>query len=574
MAAPVRLSHIARKYALALAMAACMPVAAESTIISEMTRDGRLGLRQREIWQLDGGTGDFIRGHIDGEKIQLALVDRTGRQERLLADGTGPRQDFMFVVGNLPPYRLAAWIAPSAEPDPQYAHVYKLVIDELVKKADQHAPPTPELESPALRAFAAQRSQSEHRAQHTQRTSQDSDAFWDVVQRKGTPLIEQAGVVPPLDDDTVLATFLWRGARDNVRLFGAPSGDHDELARLGDSDIWYRSYRIPRSTRLGYRLAPDVPQLTASAPVRRRAILATAQRDPFNARSFPTQPLDKYTGESVLILPDTPRQEWVERRAEIPGGTLDMHRVASAILENTRDVYLYRSHGYRPGEAGNALVVLFDADKYITQVPTPTILDNLVAAGKLPPTAAILIGNASRQSRGAELPPNPAFAHFLATELMPWARAQGVYADAGHTVIAGSSFGGLAAAYAGMAYPELFGKVYSQSGSFWWSPVSGGDNISHENGAIDNQPEWLTREYARLPQKALAFYLEAGLFESGKQQQAGILESTRHLRDVLRAKGYAVQHVEYASGHDYLHWRGTLATGLTALLGQEGVPLE
>jgi enterochelin esterase-like enzyme len=67
--------------------------------------------------------------------------------------------------------------------------------------------------------------------------------------------------------------------------------------------------------------------------------------------------------------------------------------------------------------------------------------------------------------------------------------------------------------------------------------------------------------------KRLRFYLDAGSAEFDATGGTGILASTRTLRDVLRAKGYQVHFQEFAGGHDYLGWRGTLADGLIALVG-------
>ncbi len=44
---------------------------------------------------------------------------------------------------------------------------------------------------------------------------------------------------------------------------------------------------------------------------------------------------------------------------------------------------------------------------------------------------------------------------------------------ADHAVVAGQSFGGLSALYVGLHWPERFGCVLSQSGSYWW-PHRGG----------------------------------------------------------------------------------------------------
>src|SRR5690606_19719444 len=139
-------------------------------------------------------------------------------------------------------------------------------------------------------------------------------------------------------------------------------------------------------------------------------------------------------------------------------------------------------------------------------------------------TAVVLIGNASPQARGKELPPNEAFARFLDKELMPWIKNQGIGQPPSSTVIAGSSYGGLASAYAGLRHPHHFGNVLSLSGSYWWAP----------QGEI---PGWMMRQYVEAPKANLHFYLDAGRYEGSRGGVDGILETSRHLGDVLRAKG-------------------------------------
>ena len=155
-------------------------------------------------------------------------------------------------------------------------------------------------------------------------------------------------------------------------------------------------------------------------------------------------------------------------------------------------------------------------------------------------------------ARALELPCNEAFAAYIAEEIVPWVRERyRVTRDASRVVIAGSSYGGLAAAYVAFKHPQIFGNVLSQSGSFWWSPT-------------DEEPAWLVRQFATTARLRLRFYLDAGSFEGG--EAGGNLGTTRFLRDVLRAKGYSVDYREFIGGHDYVNWRGTLADGLIALL--------
>ncbi|WP_191603640.1 alpha/beta hydrolase-fold protein [Marinomonas algicola] len=244
----------------------------------------------------------------------------------------------------------------------------------------------------------------------------------------------------------------------------------------------------------------------------------------------------------------------------VASGTFVKHRFKSELLQNERHIWLYRSADFDSNDPDATLLLQFDGLKYTTKVPIPVILDNLVASKRLPPIAAIFVDNASSQSRGQELPDNPVFARALVEEVLPWAKGElGISIDAQHTVLAGSSYGGLASSSVALRYPETFGNVLSMSGSYWWSPA----NTSPEN------EEYVAHWVASTKAKPIRFFLSAGVFESGKGSGIGLLESNRHLRTVLNAKGYDVIYKEYAAGHDYFSWQQAFAEGMLALFEKQ-----
>ncbi|OLE92185.1 MAG: enterochelin esterase, partial [Delftia sp. 13_1_40CM_3_66_6] len=509
----------------------------------------------RESWRVDLPAGHVVQGEFEGQGVALDLEDAQGRHLRRLARPDGGAQSLMWVTEGAGRQRLVArHIATDAlmagevkSAAGRFALRLTSSLAPLGAKAVQ-ASERPALESPRLQALA-------QAIQRGAGSGVAADAFWRRVQEEGTPMVE------PLPGGQSLVTFLWRGqpraGMQGVRLFGSPAGNHDPLQHLAGSDVWWASFRMADNARLSYRLAPDVPLIAGSAMEQRRALLATAQRDPLNPKVFPQPPkspqggfIDAFQGASVLELPKAPPQPWVAPRAGVARGALVQHRLSSRVLGNSRDVWTYRPAG---GQAPEALLVLFDGNAYAKQVSTPTLIDNLMADGLIPPTAVVLVDNASPQARGRELPPNTAFARFLDEELMPWVGEQGLGQPAARTVIGGSSFGGLASAYAGLVNARWFGNVLSMSGSFWWSPA----------GEV---PGWVQRRYAQEPRQPVRFYLDAGRYERARGGQDGILETNRHLADVLRAKGYEVTQAEHETSHDYLQWQGSLACGLVALL--------
>ena len=498
--------------------------------VREQARALALDLPARQVVQL----------RFAGAGLHLDLRDAQGRHLRRLAEnGRGVQTATWFSQGEQQEQLWVTPAAPSAAP---------LAFDLRVLNSWPSAGPQPlPAEKTEMGARLAALAQALARGEGAAATQ----AFWREAQQRGTPWVE------PRADGKLLVTFVWRDqGNTNVRLFGHPDGNHNALQRLAGSDVWWTSAVMDARSRLSYAFAPDVPQLPAAqAAQQRRMVLATMQRDPLNRQPFPAQPwsgaLDRFQGRSSLVLAQAPRQPWVQARAGVPQGKLTRHTLDSRVLGNQRDVWTYVPAGAEP----QALLVLFDAHAYVHDVPTPRILDNLVADGLLPPVAAVIVGNASSEARDTELPPNPRFARFIAEELMPWAKSQGLAQTARRTVVAGSSYGGLVSSYLGLTHPELFGNVLSLSGSYWWAPPG-------------EAPGWMQRAWQTLaaPVPAVRFYLDAGWFESGRGGREGILETNRALADILRARGLSVTHREYASGHDYLHWQGALGCGLVALL--------
>jgi enterochelin esterase-like enzyme len=247
-------------------------------------------------------------------------------------------------------------------------------------------------------------------------------------------------------------------------------GDGCFMKRIGNTDVWYASYKVNRRVRTYYALAPGV-----SSPSESYELLgAISQRDPLNPKGWFEDPDDPDTplhhGTSKLEMPDAPAQPWADKRKDVPEGTVEKHTLTSALLKNTRDVWVYTPPGYSKTAPPYGLLLVFDGDTYIKVVPTPVTVDNLIADKRIAPLVAVMIGNAPK-ARSVELPCNPAFADFLANELVPWVRRlYNVTSDPRQVTIGGSSYGGLAATYAAYRHPEMFGNVLSQSGSYWWTP--------------------------------------------------------------------------------------------------------
>jgi enterochelin esterase-like enzyme len=522
----------------------------------------------------DGVTNKYPIRLNDGDYVEVSLASQSGKVNLLVAnpDGSSMRNFAGPSVGTRNTYAFAAEgagifslnIVNSGE----QAAIYELTLQKIVSLDERFRPgewkdPDPSPRIQELRKKIASGESS-------------TENFWKEIAAHGTPLLEQ------LNANYWLVTFLWRAQHDTrsvmvIGSFNVPGLTQNNLMhRIGHSDVWYLTLKLPKGARFTYRLVPNNPPDSESTQ-------ATAQADSYNPRRWECPKTAKKFGcRSIVELPDAAPQPWIVSKPGTPAGRIEKQTIKSAIQKLERGLIIYTPTGYKSDGPPNPLLVLFDGDDILSDdFQGQTTLDNLIAARKIPPTVVVMVDNVGDR-RLVDLVANPEFADFMATELVPWVRAHyNVTRDPARTVVSGESAGGLAAAYMGLRHPEVFGNVFSQSGAFWWSPEhSGGVCASKcpEDGGRRTDPDsedsrtegnWIAKQFVISPKLPVRFFLEAGTFEVDRERTGTeILEATRTLRDVLLAKGYEVHFQQFVSGHEELSWRGTFADGLITLLGQ------
>ncbi|HEY3927288.1 MAG TPA: enterochelin esterase [Candidatus Koribacter sp.] len=389
------------------------------------------------------------------------------------------------------------------------------------------------------------------------------EKFWNEVSGRG-PLIEAVHG----DPQSRYVTFLWRehsGATKVSLVGGLPADEPKLLMQLRNTDVWYRTERLPADTRAAYFF-----EVEGHIPWPQSRNERSTMTDPLNPHCFWFGSIYSEYG-SVLELPDAPQQPYLLSRELRQNGRLIKESIHSKVLNDTRSYGVYTPPNHRSDARPYKLVILFDGEMYGNRpdsaVPTRTILDNLTADKKIPETVLLLVDCMSIQLRARDLTCSPAFDRFLVEELLPIIRQRyNISKYPADVVIGGSSFGALAASYSALVHPDVFGNVLSQSGSYWFIP----EWRKVADSTYSQQTGWMIERFMQSPRLPVRFYLEVGILESPWMMVA----TNRHLRDILRLKGHSVRYSEFTGGHDYLTWRGTLADGLVSLLNNSNPGTE
>ncbi|HDX9610135.1 TPA: DUF1992 domain-containing protein [Bacillus toyonensis] len=367
------------------------------------------------------------------------------------------------------------------------------------------------------------------------------NTFLRELRSSHTPLIEQC----PADNQFKLITYIWLGDRqtENVYVFGSfPGWDLtvNQLQRLLHTDIWFKTFRTDKTFISTYYFS--VNDFFENDWLKRSE---QYKLDQFNGNTFG----DGANKASVLKMGIEMQYDSRFTLNHYPSGEIETYSFYSSILNNTRKIHIYTPHNYSHSSHPHELLIAFDGNSFIQNLSIEKTLNYLIYKKEIPTCIAISIDPVDRLE---ELTYNDKMNTFLTAELIPWMQAKyHVYQEAKHTTIAGFSLGGLAAFYAALQNPHIFGNVLSMSGSVHW-----------KKNDYENTIPWIESQISSIDSNATQsyFYIAVGEFENEP-----LLTANRRLYTALKEKEYQITYDEFQGGHDSVWWREKLFDGLRAL---------
>jgi len=342
------------------------------------------------------------------------------------------------------------------------------------------------------------------------------------VEREGAPLI-----------DGEFVTFVWRGPHapqliGDFNNWGWGHGSPIDLKQLAP-EVWIHAETLPLDAYIEYTYVQDGQRV----------------RDPLNPRAS-SNGIGGFN--QFFRMPNSVPTPLVTAKRGVPRGRVTRHDVEDEhlIVGGKRTVYFYQPPTTDPAP----LLVVFDGQDYLRRAHLTTMVDNLIAQGRIRPLALALVAHGG-QARIVEYACNETTVLFLLRKVLPLAREQvhlvDINALPGAYGVLGASMGGLMALFTGVRAPEVFGRVLCQSGSFGLREKLGYDQV-----LLD-----LIQSATARP---INVWMDVGMFEP-------LLPPNQQMRDVLQARGYSVTYREYPGEHNYTSWRDDVWRGLEALFG-------
>jgi enterochelin esterase-like enzyme len=331
-------------------------------------------------------------------------------------------------------------------------------------------------------------------------------------------------------------TFLYRGEADEVSLVHRAVGlpERITLRRLYGTNLWYVIVELPEGSRFEYQLE------VARGGQRERL------NDPLNPR-LAHSPLGS---SSVCYARGYEVPEWTRPDPESRPGTLIDLKVPSRALRRDCAVTLYLPARLLR-TARYPLLIVHDGGDYLQYAAAKTVLDNLIHRLDV---AETIVAFVSPGDRLVEYANSAAHARYLTAELMPRLEAEFPLAGTPSArCLMGASFGAVAALSTAFRYPQAYGSLLLQSGSFVFTDI-GND---HGGGPAFEPVVKFVNRYRAAPRRvADRVFVSCGVYEP-------LIVRNRSMVPTFEAAGMDVRYVEARDGHSWENWRDRLREGLS-----------
>lgn len=334
------------------------------------------------------------------------------------------------------------------------------------------------------------------------------------------------------------ATFAWRGEADRVDLVRWVQSDAERASfdRLPGTDLWLLRFPVKDEGRFEYKLAigrnGDEEWIV----------------DPLN----PARASDPFGENSVCGTFGYSRPDWT-LPSGAPAGHIDSLSLESQVFGETREDRIYLPSGHAAGQA-YPLVVIHDGDDFVTYADLAVSLDNLIAAGDIPPLVAALVQTGDRLGEYAR---GRRHARYIVQELLPALSARyHVSTLPQERLLLGASLGAVASLATAFRYPGVFGGLVLKSGSFIL-----------DKQKLEDRPHPVFHEVARLVQalkRAPDLPATRAFVSTGELE--GLAGENRDLATFLRERGVDVLFKSAWDGHHWHNWRDQLRDGLRWVL--------
>lgn len=450
--------------------------------------------------------------------------------------------------------------------------------------------------------------------------NEEKNQIW---QRVETPIIEDV----PNQPEQCLVTFLYREESDEKTIYlwstftGLPCSLQSQFKAIANTDIRYLTLVLPRTFRSAYNVLivdKDTAKVEFSEQKNAESLYPVptgkfkesqmllmhlfnegcVQTDPRNKQEVTyykdyDNPSEYFGKESIIELPNAPafitpcslnkaKEHREQCKKEHRFFSFELNFLESRlknvsgyyenIEQSTRKYWVYLPPDYDKQATPYPMILFLDGSDYLNPMPAPLILDRLIKEGSIPACVAVFLEYSSIH-RMHEYNCNDEFTSFLADDFIRMLHDKNQFnitQDARLITIVGQSASGLAAFYAALTNPTVFGNAIALSPSLEMQKLNELEQKIEQNYKknLDTQFIFDVGTYETIPVD-----LE---FKDGSTQSISTFEANCRIADLMQKKGMLAHMPEFIGGHNYGCWYASFPAHIKTIFEhrKEAIPSQ